>query len=153
MKSTSSKSKVAQMKADAYDVIKSEIDKLSPIRKFVFETIFSRIFDIFSSDYSEEELSLAVNSLEKVGSEHINPNDYLNYDKAMELLHMGNNRAGFSELMRKHGIKNRIVNNVHIGFPKAELLALKKELEVEVKKREKKENIKKDREFRKSKFC
>ena len=135
-------SKIAAMKAETFDIIKGEIDKLSPIRRIVFETVFSRIFDLFSSDCSEDELASAVNSLEKVSSEYVKPSDYYNYDEAMEELEYGSNRAGFVALMKKHGIKSRQFKGHKIGFNKAEILALKNELKEDFKRRQKKLNKK-----------
>lgn len=133
-KNTASKNKLAKIKASAYDLVKEEVEKLSGIKKFLFETLFSRIFDIFNEDCTEEDISSAVNSLEKVNSEYVRPDDYLNYDKAMDILHFGNNRAGFSALMKKHGIKQHTFKNQKIGFKKSEILALKAELEANLNK-------------------
>lgn len=133
-KSTTSKSKLAKIKASAYDLVKEEVDKLSGIKKFLFETLFSRIFDIFSEDCSEEDISSAVNSLEKINGEYVRPDDYLNYEQAMKLLGFSNNRNGFCVLMKKHGIKQHTFKNQKIGFKKSEILALKSELEANLNK-------------------
>lgn len=133
-KNTTSNNKLAKIKASAYDLVKEEVEKLTGIKKFLFETLFSRIFDIFSDDCTEEDISSAVNSLEKVNSEYVRPDDYLNYDKAMDILHFGNNRAGFSALMKKNGIKQHTFKNQKIGFKKSEIIALKTELEANLNK-------------------
>lgn len=133
-KSTISKNKLAKIKASAYDLVKEEVDKLSGIKKFLFETLFSRIFDIFSEDCSEEDISSAVNSLEKVNGEYVRPDDYLNYDGAMKILGFSNNRNGFCVLMKKHGIKQYTFKNQKIGFKKSEILSLKYELEANLNK-------------------
>lgn len=133
-KSTASKNKLDKIKASAYDLVKEEVDKLSGIKKFLFETLFSRIFDIFSEDCSEEDISAAVNSLEKVNGEYVRPDDYLNYEQAMKLLGFSNNRNGFCVLMKKHNIKQHTFKNQKIGFKKSEILALKSELEANLNK-------------------
>lgn len=134
MKNTISNSKLAKIKASAYDLVKEEVDKLSGIKKFLFETLFSRIFDIFSEDCSEEDISSAVNSLEKVNGEYVRPDDYLNYEQAMKLLGFSNNRNGFCVLMKKHGIKQHTFKNQKIGFKKSDILALKSKLEENLNK-------------------
>lgn len=128
-KNTTSNSKLAKIKASAYDLVKEEVEKLSGIKKFLFETLFSRIFDIFNDDCTEEDIASSVNSLEKVNSEYVRPDDFLNYDQAMKLLHFSNNRAGFSALMKKHDIQQHTFKNQKIGFKKSEVLALKTKLE------------------------
>lgn len=134
MKSTTSNKKLANIKASAYDIVKEEVEKLSGIKKFLFETLFSRIFDIFSDECSEEDISSAVNSLEKVNSEYVRPDDYLNYDQAMRMLGLSNNRNGFCVLMKKNGIVQHTFKNQKIGFKKSEIISLKSELEANLNK-------------------
>lgn len=133
-KSTASNNKLAKIKASAYDLVKEEVEKLSGIKKFLFETLFSRIFDIFNDDCTEEDISCAVNSLEKVNSEYVRSDDYLNYDQAMKKLGFSNNRNGFCVLMKKHGIVQHTLRNQKIGFKKSDIIALKSELEAKLNK-------------------
>lgn len=140
------KSKVNQIKADVYDSLKEEIGNLSAIKKILFETLFTRIWDILSEDCNESEIAQALNSLEKVNSEYYKAEDYWHYDKCMRYMGFGNNRVGFSNLMRKHGIKTVTFKNVKLGFPKAEIIALASELKEEMKANQKKV-------WKKSKIC
>lgn len=78
---STSSNKIAKIKAEAYDLVKDEIGKLSGIKKFLFETLFSRLFDIFTEDCSDNDLAQAINSIEKVNSEYVREDDFLNYDK------------------------------------------------------------------------
>lgn len=132
MKLTNS-NRINKIKSDIYDIIKEEVDALSPIRKLVFSTIFGRIFDIFSADCNEDELAGALNTIDKKNSEYVNPKDYVTYDGAMKILCMGNNRAGFKKLMDKYGIKNQSFNNHKIGFKRSDILAVKDKLKEERK--------------------
>ena len=120
---STSSNKIAKIKAEAYDLVKDEIGKLSGIKKFLFETLFSRLFDIFTEDCSDNDLAQAINSIEKVNSEYVREDDFLNYDSS--------NRVGFSNLMKKKGIKQHKFRNQKIGFKKSEILALKAELDAE----------------------
>lgn len=129
--------RINKIKSDIYDIIKEEVDALSPIRKLVFSTIFGRIFDIFSADCNEDELAGALNTIDKMNS------DYVTYDGAMKILCMGNNRAGFKKLMDKYGIKNQSFNNHKIGFKRSDILSVKDKLKKErEEKREKQERLK-----------
>lgn len=123
---STSSNKIAKIKAEAYDLVKDEIGKLSGIKKFLFETLFSRLFDIFTEDCSDNDLAQAINSIEKVNSEYVREDDFLNYDSAMRILHYSSNRVGFS-----NGIKQHKFRNQKIGFKKSEILALKAELDAE----------------------
>lgn len=128
-------SKMAKIKADAYDLLKEEVNKLSGLKKILFESLFTRIWDIFSDDCSENDISEAVNSLDKVNSEYVRPSDVLKYDECMEYLHYGNNRVGFKRLMDARGIEQVIFKNRKIGYRKSDILALKAELDAEYKKK------------------
>ena len=98
-------SKMAKIKADAYDLLKEEVNKLSGIKRILFESLFTRIWDIFSDDCSENDIAEAVNSLDKVNSEYVRPSDVLNYDESMRILVFSNNRVGFKRLMDARGIE------------------------------------------------
>lgn len=129
-KNTVSNNKIAKIKASAYDLVKEEVEKLKGIKKILFKTLFDRVWDILSDECTEEDISSAVNSLEKVNGEYVRPDDYLNYEQAMKLLGFSNNRNGFCVLMKKHGIVQHTFKNQKIGFKKSDILALKSELEV-----------------------
>lgn len=138
---STSSNKIANIKAEAYDLVKDEIGKLSGIKKFLFQTLFSRLFDIFTEDCSDNDLAQAINSIEKVNSEYVREDDFLNYDSAMRILHYSSNRVGFSNLMKKKGIKQHKFRNQKIGFKKSEILALEAELAIEREKTKKEKNI------------
>lgn len=134
-----SNNKISKLKADAYDLLKEEVSKLSGLKKILFDTVFSRLLDILSEDCSENDVAQAINSIEKVNSEYVREDDFLNYDGAMRLLGYSSNRVGFSNLMKKHNIKQQVFRNQKVGFKKSEILALKSELEAEQKAKKAKE--------------
>lgn len=125
---------INKFKASVLDSVKEELSKLSPIKRWLFETLFDKIWAIFSDECSETEISSAINSLEKVNSEYVRPTDVLNYDESMRVLNFSNNRVGFKRLMDAKGIEQVIFKN-----RKSEILALKSELEAEQKAKKAKE--------------
>lgn len=136
---TKNNNKISKLKADAYDLLKEEVSKLSGLKKILFDTVFSRLLDILSEDCSENDVAQAINSIEKVNSEYVREDDFLNYDAGLKLLGYSNNRVAFSNLMKKHGIKQQVFRNQKVGFKKSEILALKSELEAEQKAKKAKE--------------
>lgn len=130
---------INKFKASVLDSVKEELSKLSPIKRWLFETLFDKIWAIFSDECSETEISSAINSLEKVNSEYVRPTDVLNYDESMRVLNFSNNRVGFKRLMDAKGIEQVIFKNRKIGYRKSEILALKSELEAEQKAKRAKE--------------
>lgn len=156
MKSTMP-SNVSKIKEEAFDLVKEEVSKLSGVKKILFETLFDKIWSIFTDDCTENDISQALNSLEKTGGEYFREDDYLNYDGAMRLLGFSRNRVGFCNLMREKGIKQNSFKNTKIGFKKSEVLALKKELDEEriAKEKNKKPKVerrKMDQSYRLSKM-
>lgn len=136
---TKNNNKISKIKADAYDLLKEEVSKLSGLKKILFDTVFSRLLDILSEDCSENDVAQAINSIEKVNSEYVRPTDVLNYDESMRVLNFSNNRVGFKRLMDAKGIEQVIFKNRKIGYRKSEILALKSELEAEQKAKKAKE--------------
>lgn len=130
---------INKFKASVLDSVKEELSKLSPIKRWLFETLFDKIWAIFSDECSETEISSAINSLEKVNSEYVLPTDVLNYDESMRVLNFSNNIVGFKRLMDAKGIEQVIFKNRKIGYRKSEILALKSELEAEQKAKKAKE--------------
>lgn len=126
---------INKFKASVLDSVKEELSKLSPIKRWLFETLFDKIWAIFSDECSETEISSAINSLEKVNSEYVRPTDVLNYDEAMEYLHYGCNRVGFKRLMDAKGIEQVIFKNKKIGYRRADIVAVGAELEEEYRKK------------------
>lgn len=100
----------------------------SPIIKVAYKMLRYAMDRLLNGDCSEDELAYTIETMNKLGTDYVHPNEFLNYDKAMELLGYGNNRVGFLNLMRKHNIKNEVVNNVKIGFSRTKILALKTKL-------------------------
>lgn len=145
MQRNSDSNKIIKIKEEILDRLKDEIENLPSMKKILFVSFFSRIFDLLSNDCDEEDIAYSVNSLTKINSEYIREEDYLSYDKAMALLHFGNNRVAFCELMKRHNIKNRKFNNCYIGFPKSKILALASDMKEELAKKEKKLLLKEQR--------
>lgn len=54
----------------------------------------------------------------------INKNDYINADKAMNILHLGKNRAKFFKILKQNDIKTQKINNMPIGYKKQEIISL-----------------------------
>lgn len=73
----------------------------------------------------------------------INKEDYINADKAMDILHLGRNRAKFFELTKEYGIESYKMNNMPIGYKKSEILMVAQDIKEEIKKKEMKEKKKK----------
>lgn len=121
--------KTMKLKLQIYEILKEDIAKLSGVKRLLFDTLFPRLLDIFSEDCSENDISQAINGIEKVNSGYVREEDYLTYDGAMRLLGYSRNRNGFSKLMKENNIKQHTFRNTKIGFSKADILALRDKAE------------------------
>lgn len=77
-----------------------------------------------------------------VNKEYFNPNDYCNYDEALKILKLSNNRAKLKQLCDEYGIECVYVKNRPLGFPKKDIERLAEIQSEEIKKRERKEKRK-----------
>lgn len=67
----------------------------------------------------------------------INKNDYINADKAMNILHLGKNRAKFFKLLKQNNIKTHKINNMPIGYKKNDIISLSvKSIDSELNKKQ-----------------
>jgi hypothetical protein len=94
---------------------------MSFIKSYVTRLLEGIIQDIKEGDCSEEELTNALAKFNPETKGYIKEEDYINADKAMKILGLGYNRNKFFALMKQHGIVNRKVNNMNIGFSKKEI--------------------------------
>lgn len=117
---------------------------LSMIKRMACEFLDSLKAKVISPDCSEDEIMQAMTKYHpSVNKDYFNPNDYCNYDEAMKILHLGNNRAKLKQLCNEYGIECVSVKNRPLGFPKKDIERLAEILSDEVKERERKEKKKK----------
>lgn len=82
-----------------------------------------------SGEYSEDDILRVLTKMHPMSNvEYFNPRDFCNADKAMEMLHLGRNRARFFSLLRRHRIRNYKVNNQPLGYLKADIRKLADEM-------------------------
>lgn len=82
-------------------------------------------------DFTDYEAERLVAQMGKCMVLAVNEHDFVNYDKAMEILELKTNRQKLNELCKQHGIKNVRFNNAYIGFPRREVEALARKLRKE----------------------
>lgn len=96
--------------------MESKEKELSPIQKAAIKVI-DKLKEQVMNDCDDEQIAdTLVKCHPSAHDEYINPKDYCNADKAMDMLHLGYNRSKFFALTKKYGIKNHKVNNQPIGF-------------------------------------
>lgn len=90
---------------------------MTPIRALVLD-VLRQVTKTVEQDCSDEQLASAIQivmpSVAFGGG--INPCDYCNADKAMDILHLGKNRRRFFDLLKVYKVKNNKINNQPIGY-------------------------------------
>lgn len=90
---------------------------ITPIRALVLD-ILRQVTRQVEQECTDEQLASAIQlvmpSVALGGG--INPCDYCNADKAMDILHLGKNRRRFFDLLKVYKVKNNKINNQPIGY-------------------------------------
>ena len=103
-------------------------NKLSPIMKYAIVVLKNAIKDIINGECNEDEVADIMVKLNPERHGYINPDDYVNYDKAMKEMPFAYNRNKLNSLTKEYGIENKKVNNMPIGFNKKEIQLLAKKI-------------------------
>lgn len=122
----------------------SNYDGLSMIKRVALEFLDNLKSRIISDDCNEDEIMQAMAKYHpSVNKEYFNPKDYCNYDEALKILKLSNNRAKLKQYCDEYGIECVYVKNRPLGFPRRDIERLAEIQSEEVKKREMKERKKK----------
>lgn len=118
-------------------------DGLSMIKRVALEFLDNLKERIISNECDDSEIMDAMTKYHpSVNKEYFNPNDYCNYDEALKILKLSNNRAKLKQLCDEYGIECVYIKNRPLGFPRREIERLAEIQSEEIKKRERKEKRK-----------
>lgn len=104
----------------------NELENLSVVKRMALKILDDLRFDVVHN-CSEEDLLSSMGKLDAKSKGYVNPKEMLTYDKAMSMLNI-KNRNKFSELCKKHNIKNVKINNMSVGFHKEDIERLQQVL-------------------------
>lgn len=93
------------------------MEVITPIRAMVLD-VLRQITRMVEQDCSDEQLASTVRLvMPNVALDGgVNPIEYCNAEKAMNILHLGKNRRRFFDLLKVYKVKNNKVNNQPIGY-------------------------------------
>lgn len=124
---------------------KASIDEQPPIIRAAYRMLKSATRQLLYGECSEDEIAETLSTISKMESGYKREDDYVTIDEGMRILGFGQNRVGFCNLMKQHGIVNEKFNNVKIGYNKHKILALKSQMNDDYQKRRAKLDRKKRR--------
>lgn len=99
-------------------------DKLTMVKKIALQLLDNIKERIINNECSDDDLLTSMAKLDAKSNGYVNPKEMLTYDKAMNMLGI-RNRNTFSNLCKKHNIKNVKINNMSVGFHKSDIDKLK----------------------------
>ena len=89
--------------------------RLSPIKKIAL-SLLDIIHEQIVSDCDEDELAASLAKFHPERHGYVKESDFLNYDEAMDILHLGRNRVKLKQLCDSYGIKIIGVNTLEQAF-------------------------------------
>lgn len=105
-------------------------NELTPIRKAALD-LLDRLKEQVAESCDERALTESLAQFHPESNGYFKRSDYINADKAMNILQLGYNRAKFYALLKEYGITNNKLNNMPIGYKRAEIERLAVILKVE----------------------
>lgn len=105
-----------------------------PIIKMALAMIDSIREQLINGECDELDIQETMTKFHPQSHGYVKEDDFVNYDKALKMLGLSNNRAKLNQLCKKYGIKNVKFNNASIGFPKKEIERLAEVLKYKQKK-------------------
>ncbi len=108
--------------------------KLSPIKRVAL-VLVDKLREHIMTDCTDEEISASLVKFNPETYGYVKEDDFVNYDEALRILHLNNNRAKLNDLCKFHKIKNVRFNNAAIGFPRKDIEALARTMQAEYEKK------------------
>lgn len=116
--------------------------ELSPIKKMAL-SLWDRVREQIINDCDEAEVIQTMAKFNPENNGYFKQDDFVTADKAMKILHLGQNRSRFFQLTKEYGIENHKISNQNIGFLRKDIERLAELIDDEVREREFRENKKK----------
>lgn len=116
-------------------------EKLSPIKRAAL-AILDKLKEQVLNDCDEQEIVKTMAKFNPETNGYFKQEDFVTADKAMRMLHLGQNRNKFFELTKEYGIENHKISNQNVGFLRKDIERLSELLSEDVEKRKFKRNQK-----------
>ena len=114
------------------------MENVTVIKKAALK-LLDKLKEQVMTDCSDEEITEALAKFNPERHGYVKESDFMNFDQALEYLHLGQNRTKLNELCKSYGIKCVRFNNAPIGFPRKDIERLGEIFKEEVEKRKKKQ--------------
>ena len=110
-----------------------EENKLSSIKKAALSVIDAIRDKIINNECDEMTLTESLSQFHPAMNGYFSRWEYINADRAMDILQLGYNRGKFFSLLKEYGIENHKLNNMPIGYKRSDIERLANILNIEYK--------------------
>lgn len=117
------------------------VKDLSPIKRSAI-ALLDRLKEQVMNDCDDTDVVSTMVKFNPETNGYFKQSDFVTADKAMRMLHLGQNRNKFFQLTKEYGIENHKISNQNVGFLKKDIERLIELQEEEIKERMFKENKK-----------
>lgn len=102
-----------------------KIDKLPLPLRMASNMLLGALENLVGGKCDTEEVVRTVSSMNEHAQGKYSDEELVNYDEACDILgYTRTNRIGLQRVLNKHGIKQVIMNNHRVGFPRHKIEAL-----------------------------
>lgn len=108
---------------------KFDYKTLSIKKQYLWKLCKQILRDLKNGECTEEEIEDLIAKTEPRGRGYFREEDFVTADEAMRILHLGQNRNKFFDLIKVYKIESQTFNGVKIGYKKDEIYALGRKLE------------------------
>ena len=103
---------------------KFDYHTLSLKKQYVWKLCKQILRDLKSGECTEEQIDDLISKTEPRSRGYFREEDFVTADKAMKILHLGQNRNKFFDLLKVYKIQAQTFNGVKIGYKKEEICKL-----------------------------
>ena len=107
---------------------KFDYKTLSLKKQYVWKLCKQILRDLKSGECTDEQIDDLISKTEPRSRGYFREEDFVTADDAMKILHLGQNRNRFFDLIKVYKIESQTFNGVKIGYKKEEIYKLKERL-------------------------
>lgn len=111
---------------------KFDYKTLSLKKQYVWKLCKQLLRDLKSGECTDEQIDDLISKTEPRSRGYFREEDFVTADEAMKILHLGQNRNRFFDLLKAYKIQAQTFNGVKIGYRREEIHKLKGRLAKDV---------------------
>ena len=107
---------------------KFDYKTLSLKKQYAWKLCKQMLRDLKSGECTDEQIDDLISKTEPRSRGYFREEDFVTADEAMKILHLGQNRNRFFDLIKVYKVQAQTFNGVKIGYKKEEIFKLKEKI-------------------------